>query len=111
MGIPTDVYCGYGNPGNNESKTIRPLSSTSSFSNDTVRFTNFFVYNGDRICLNESIFVFFGRGGIRVFPLLVLPKKTYAYIHSYCVFECLCIVANVNKCTETTSGSQRHCVT
>jgi len=37
--------------------------------------------------------------------------KTYTYIYCYCVFEYLCIVANVNKCTETTSGSQRHCVT
>ena len=27
---------------------VRPLSGTSSFSNDTVRFTNFFYYNGDR---------------------------------------------------------------
>ena len=33
---------------------IRPLSGTSSFSDDIVRFTNFFVYNGDRICLNKS---------------------------------------------------------
>jgi len=31
--------------------TMRLLSDTSSFSNDTVRFTSFFVYNGDRICL------------------------------------------------------------
>jgi len=41
---------------------IRPLSGTNSFSNDTVRFTNFFVYNGDRICLNKSIIL----GGIKI---------------------------------------------
>jgi len=29
--------------------SIRLLSGTSSFSNDTVRFTRFFVYNGDHI--------------------------------------------------------------
>jgi len=33
----------------NFSWRVRPLSGTSSFSNDTVRFTRFFVYNGDRI--------------------------------------------------------------
>jgi len=32
---------------------IRPLSGTSSFSNDTVRFTRFFVYNGDHIIMNH----------------------------------------------------------
>jgi len=26
-------------------------------------------------------------------------KKTYSYLYGYSVFECLCIVANVNKCT------------
>ena len=31
---------------------IRPLCGTSSFSNDTVQFTNFFVYKSDCICLN-----------------------------------------------------------
>ena len=41
---------------------IRPSSGTSSFSNDTVRFTNFFVYNDDRICLNKSIIL----GGIKI---------------------------------------------
>jgi len=35
---------------------IRPLSGTSSFSNDTVRFTRFFVYYGDR----TSQFFFWG---------------------------------------------------
>jgi len=41
---------------------IRPLSGTSSFSNDTVCFTNFFVYDSDRICLSESIIL----GGIKI---------------------------------------------
>ena len=94
----------------NKLHSIRPLSGTSSFSNDTVRFTNFFVYNGDRICQ-----LFFGNQNLkdRVFPLLVLlgNQKNYTYLYGYCVFQCLCIVANVNKCTETTSGSQQHCVT
>jgi len=40
---------------NSRNTGIRPLSGTSSFSNDTARFTNFFIYNGDRICLNKSI--------------------------------------------------------
>jgi len=45
----------------------------------------------------------------RVFPLLVFlcitwkPKKP--------TLQNTAIIANVNKCTKTTSGSQRHCVT
>ena len=41
---------------------VRPLSGTSSFSNDTVRFTRFSVYNGNRICLSKSVIL----GGIKI---------------------------------------------
>jgi len=39
------------------STVIRPLSGTSTFSNDTVRFTSFFVYHGDRVCLHSPLFL------------------------------------------------------
>jgi len=81
---------------------IRPLSGTSSFSNDTVWFTNFFVDNGDRICLSKSIIL----GGIkisidRVFPLLVLlgNRKKPTLIFTVTVFTIICKTYN-HRCQQ-----------
>jgi len=98
--------------------SIRPLSGTSSFSNGTVWFTRFFVYNGNRI----SHFFF----GLLKFDKQSLPSSCIPLYYSeieknqHLSLRLLClqsatkhtaIVANVNKCTVTTSGSQWHCVT
>jgi len=49
----------------------------------------------------------------RVFPLLVLlgnrKNLHFTFIMFISAAKHTTIVANVNKCTETTSGSQRHC--
>jgi len=48
--IPTNTLTVYTPcPGNTLHSIIRPLSGTSSYSDGTVRFTRFFVYNDNRI--------------------------------------------------------------
>jgi len=73
-----------------EHLTIRFLNGTSSFSNDTVWFTSFFVYIGDRICLHYF-------WGIKIWKIesshflhsFVLPgnRKTYTHLYGYCVYN------------------------
>jgi len=51
-----------------------------------------------------------------VFPLLVFLCNRNLHLSLRLLFlqsaaKHTTIIANVNKCTETTSGSQRHCVT
>ena len=78
-------------------------------SNDTVRFTNFFVYNGDYICVSEFN-LFKCSHFLNSFELLENRKKT-TLIFTVVVFTISCktktIVVNVNKRTVTASGSQR----
>jgi len=97
---------------------IRPLSGTSSFSNDTVRFTRFLFTKA--IAYKSFLFWRIKIWIDKDFPLLVFlcitqkPKNLHLSLRLLCLKTAAkhtAIVANVNKCAKTTSGSQRHCVT
>ena len=73
------------------SSAIRPLSGTSSLSNDTVRFTRFFglqwqshisfLFGGCKISEIESSHFLYS------FVLLGNRKKTDTYLYGYCVYN------------------------
>jgi len=72
------------------SAVIRPLSDTSSFSNDAMRFTSFFVYNGDRVSqLFWGELKFDRKDSSRfLYSFVILGNwKTYAYLYDYCVYN------------------------
>ena len=68
---------------------IRPLSGTSSFSNDIVRFIRFFVYNGDRVShFLEELKVDKQSLPTSCIPLCYLEtEKTTLIFHGYCVYN------------------------
>ena len=83
-----------------------------------MRFTIFFVYSGNRVShffLGELKFDKQNRPTSCI-PLYYLEteKKRHLSLRLLCLQSAAkhtVHVADVNKCTETASGSQRHCVT
>jgi len=96
---------------------VRPLSGTSSFQM-TQCGSRAFLYT----LAIAFVSIILGKYSLtdRVFPLLVFLCITWKLKNPHLSLRLLClhaaakhttIVANVNKCTESTSRSQRHCVT
>ena len=89
-------------------------AAIAHLSNDTVRFTSFLSTMAIKTVLMSEFNLFKCSHFLNSFKLLGNRKKP-TLIFTVVLFTISCktktILANVNKCTVITSGSQRHCVT